>query len=263
MPRSQQPRDVGRAAPDRCGGSELSTDGLAWQQQTTKVHDHGGSSPFWNALFTFIVDEYSTSVEIQIMTTAMCTLAPLGVVSIPIDVKSWRDRELHDVWLPVTLGKGTSTTTDSSTLRYGELRVKIEFKLASTLFKHPSVIILTVRRNDLAATAYAAANVTLATKAPPPSPARASQSTTAGHLPPSLLLSPKSAPATKPPPAPQAITCPTVGGLPTIPTLLQPWSQHFIDLSEIQLMAARAGPSTVQLATYKNELVYVQHDMEA
>ncbi|ETV68272.1 hypothetical protein, variant 4 [Aphanomyces astaci] len=114
------------------------------QQRTTEVHEGGGSSPFWNALFTFDVDEHSTDVDIQVMTPSVCKLACLGSVTLPIELSRWQDREFKDLWLPVTIGKQPCTTS----LKYGELRVRIEFKLATTLYKHPSVIALPVRRHN-------------------------------------------------------------------------------------------------------------------
>ncbi|RQM22032.1 hypothetical protein B5M09_010450 [Aphanomyces astaci] len=92
------------------------------QQRTTEVHEGGGSSPFWNALFTFDVDEHSTDVDIQVMTPSVCKLACLGSVTLPIELSRWQDREFKDLWLP--------------------------FKLATTLYKHPSVIALPVRRHN-------------------------------------------------------------------------------------------------------------------
>ncbi|KAF0697008.1 Aste57867_12282 [Aphanomyces stellatus] len=202
------------------------------QEKTTEVHVDGDATPFWNALFVFRIDR-STSVEIVILTSSsLCVPITIGSVSIPIDLNAWRDRDLREEWLPVQRKAAFSSTMKPQ----GELRVRMEFKLDSTLHKHPSVIKLPTRSIDKA-TPELNAIAEDGAAASPPSPA---------------AKSPR-------PMSPSRLAGPMWAHVPD----LKAFDRLFIAPTMLVGGSDPLHPNRLQKVVYDHGPVYMQHDMHA
>ncbi|CAK4649321.1 hypothetical protein LEN26_003924 [Aphanomyces euteiches] len=214
------------------------------QEQRTETYvEDEATTPFWNALFVFDLDA-SSALEFDILASGGCMPAKLGHASMEIDLDAWQDRELRDVWLPLQI---------KPTKSQGEIHVRIEFKLSSNLFKHPSVITLPVTQQI---------QPQQVPQHPPPAP---QPKQAPGRPSEEVKQNPSKLPTIdekKPQKSPSSASPLSLKGDQVPPVSLKAFDHLYLAPALFEVQTPHFGDDGLQPATYKeSSRVYLQHGM--